>query len=172
VSSTALVLVLYPIDPSIAGLALIYSLSMSTMFQWLIRQAIETENQFTSVERLIHYKHNLPMEAAVHIPGAFLFSRLCFNSPVGFFLAVLHLMRKISLSRCSRQCASKGLAFARSYRFSRCDSFVQFPTFTSSPKSLLQIKTFRENWDCRTHRRCTISLHRLTVRLSNSSFLR
>lgn len=71
-SCTALVLVFSPIDPSISGLALIYVLQMANMFQWLVRLSIETENQFTSVERLTHYKRNLPTEGDGFVPGLIL----------------------------------------------------------------------------------------------------
>eukprot|EP00457_Paulinella_chromatophora_P000315 gb/GEZN01000315.1/.p1 GENE.gb/GEZN01000315.1/~~gb/GEZN01000315.1/.p1 ORF type:complete len:1656 (-),score=281.42 gb/GEZN01000315.1/:61-4743(-) len=50
------------------GLALVYSLSMMAMFQWVIRQSTELENQMTSTERIIRYTH-LPTEAAWDRPA-------------------------------------------------------------------------------------------------------
>lgn len=69
VTATATVLVLAPVPPSIAGIALVYSFQMATLFQWLVRVSIETENQFTSVERLLHYSRKLPREGDFYIDG-------------------------------------------------------------------------------------------------------
>ena len=57
------------VPPSIAGLSLIYAMQMATMFQWLVRVTIETENHYTSVERLMHYEKNLPYEGDYIIKG-------------------------------------------------------------------------------------------------------
>eukprot|EP01091_Cochliopodium_minus_P010616 TRINITY_DN2850_c0_g1_i3.p1 TRINITY_DN2850_c0_g1~~TRINITY_DN2850_c0_g1_i3.p1 ORF type:complete len:720 (-),score=229.12 TRINITY_DN2850_c0_g1_i3:506-2665(-) len=49
-------------NPASAGLAITYSMLMSTFFQWAIRNMVESENYMTSVERILHYSNNVPME--------------------------------------------------------------------------------------------------------------
>ncbi|GAB5360672.1 hypothetical protein AAMO2058_000647400 [Amorphochlora amoebiformis] len=43
------------VDPSLAGLALVYAVSMSSLFPWMVRQSAEVENLMTSVERIYEY---------------------------------------------------------------------------------------------------------------------
>ena len=45
-----------------AGLALAYSLQLTGSMQWAVRVAVETENNMTSVERLNHYRAEIPVE--------------------------------------------------------------------------------------------------------------
>lgn len=62
ITLAALLLVLTPIPPELAGVVLLYAISMTTLFQWLVRNFIEFESHMTSVERLTHYQRNLPVE--------------------------------------------------------------------------------------------------------------
>ncbi len=50
-------------QPAFAGVALSYSLRISTTLQWAVRQWIETESLVTSVERILEYAENIPVEA-------------------------------------------------------------------------------------------------------------
>jgi len=46
------------------GLAITQSIGLTSLFQWVIRQSAELENQMTSVERVIEYS-NVPQEPAL-----------------------------------------------------------------------------------------------------------
>ena len=48
---TALAAVTLNLDPGLAGLLLLYSIQLSGMFQWCVRQGAEVESYMTSVER-------------------------------------------------------------------------------------------------------------------------
>jgi len=48
------------------GLALAHVLNMSGMMQWAVRQTAETENDMTSVERMLEYT-KLPQVPAYHL---------------------------------------------------------------------------------------------------------
>ena len=50
------------INGSEAGLVISSAMSLTGYFQWAIRQSAESENQMTSVERVIEYS-KLPSEA-------------------------------------------------------------------------------------------------------------
>ena len=50
-------------NPANSGLALTYALLVAAFFQWAIRNLIDTEAYMTSVERILHYANNVPMEA-------------------------------------------------------------------------------------------------------------
>lgn len=50
------------------SLAVTYSLQVTSVFNWCVRQAAETENQMNSVERLLYYEKELEHEAAAVIP--------------------------------------------------------------------------------------------------------
>ena len=67
VVSTALVLTKGTIDPAVAGLALVYSLSLTSVLQWSVRVANMTENTMTAVERLMYYR-TIQVEADDHCP--------------------------------------------------------------------------------------------------------
>lgn len=47
---------------STIGLSLVYSVMLSGMFQWVVRQSAEVENQMVSVERLVEYSSLEPEE--------------------------------------------------------------------------------------------------------------
>ncbi|CAI6007087.1 unnamed protein product [Closterium sp. NIES-65] len=49
------------LPPGLVALALSYTLQMSGMLQWAVRQGAEVENMFTGVERALEYTH-LPQE--------------------------------------------------------------------------------------------------------------
>lgn len=49
------------VDPALVGLSLSYTLMMTGMFQWMVRQSAEVENQMISVERCLEYT-KLPTE--------------------------------------------------------------------------------------------------------------
>ncbi|GJP67873.1 hypothetical protein CLOP_g24635 [Closterium sp. NIES-67] len=51
------------LPPGLVALALSYTLQMSGMLQWAVRQGAEVENMFTGVERALEYT-NLPQEEA------------------------------------------------------------------------------------------------------------
>jgi ABC-type multidrug transport system fused ATPase/permease subunit len=51
-----------------AGLALAYSLQLTGSMQWAVRVAVETENNMTSVERLNHYRAEIPEERQARAP--------------------------------------------------------------------------------------------------------
>ena len=50
------------VPPGLIGLALVYVLGLSGMFQYMMRQSTLVETYMTSVERLNHYAHRLPAE--------------------------------------------------------------------------------------------------------------
>ena len=52
------------LNGGLAGLALTSSIGLLRTFQWGIRESVETENQMTSVERVLEYSE-LPTEAAL-----------------------------------------------------------------------------------------------------------
>ncbi|CAF0946034.1 unnamed protein product [Rotaria sordida] len=52
-------------DPSSVALALSYCISLTTLFQWGVRQSAETENFMTSAERIDEYSH-IPSEAGFY----------------------------------------------------------------------------------------------------------
>lgn len=62
------------VPASLSALALSYALQTTGMMQWGVRMLAETENQMTSVERLMYYTDNLDQEApgvvANHVPPA------------------------------------------------------------------------------------------------------
>jgi ATP-binding cassette subfamily C (CFTR/MRP) protein 1 len=49
-------------QPAFAAIALTYSLRMSTILQWSVRQFIESESLITSVERILDFAENIPVE--------------------------------------------------------------------------------------------------------------
>ena len=55
------------IEPAVAGLALTYSLMLTSILQWTVRIANMTENTMTAVERLLHYR-SISTEAAEVCP--------------------------------------------------------------------------------------------------------
>ncbi|KAG0148314.1 hypothetical protein CROQUDRAFT_669974 [Cronartium quercuum f. sp. fusiforme G11] len=57
------------LNPSQTGLILSYILSIAQSFSWMVRQVAEVENDFNSVERLIHYEENLEQEAPAILPA-------------------------------------------------------------------------------------------------------
>ncbi len=56
------------LNPSVVGLALVYALQLVGILQWTVRLVIETENNMTSVERLLHFG-NVPQEPPETIAG-------------------------------------------------------------------------------------------------------
>ena len=53
------------LNGSDAGLAISSAMALTGSLQWGVRQAADTENQMTSVERVIEYE-NLPSEAPLY----------------------------------------------------------------------------------------------------------
>eukprot|EP00049_Salpingoeca_infusionum_P016291 m.331039 g.331039 ORF g.331039 m.331039 type:complete len:1527 (+) comp16052_c2_seq5:749-5329(+) len=51
-------------DPGLLGIALAYSMTLSGMFQFMVRRSALVESLMTSVERVNHYINNLPQEGA------------------------------------------------------------------------------------------------------------
>ncbi|KAL5236136.1 hypothetical protein ACI65C_003546 [Semiaphis heraclei] len=49
------------------GLAITQAIGLTSLFQWVIRQSAELENQMTSVERVLEYS-NVPQESALESP--------------------------------------------------------------------------------------------------------
>lgn len=49
--------------PGLLALAVTYSLQVTAVFNWSVRQAAETENNMASVERLVYYEKELEHEA-------------------------------------------------------------------------------------------------------------
>jgi len=69
VAGVALCMVLTPdMAPSTAALALTYTMSVAQTMAQLIRVYVDSENQFTSVERLAYYVTSLDQEADVATP--------------------------------------------------------------------------------------------------------
>lgn len=58
----------FSISPSQTGLVLSYIISVQQAFGWLVRQSAEVENDFNSVERIVHYTRQLEQEAPHEIP--------------------------------------------------------------------------------------------------------
>ncbi|CAF1191662.1 unnamed protein product [Rotaria sp. Silwood1] len=52
-------------DPSSVALGLSYCISLTTLFQWGVRQSAETENYMTSAERIDEYSH-IPSESGFY----------------------------------------------------------------------------------------------------------
>jgi len=61
---TAVLLVHFkiPVDPGLIGLSVTYTLSLSGMLQFMVRQSALVETFMTSVERIISYGRELPSE--------------------------------------------------------------------------------------------------------------
>ncbi|KAJ7381467.1 hypothetical protein OS493_001605 [Desmophyllum pertusum] len=70
VSIAALMVVLIKgtLPPAFLGLVLTYSLRMTSLLQFTVRQVTETEARFTSVERISYYIRSVPSEAELEIP--------------------------------------------------------------------------------------------------------
>uniref|UniRef100_A0A3Q3NJL9 ATP-binding cassette, sub-family C (CFTR/MRP), member 12 n=1 Tax=Labrus bergylta TaxID=56723 RepID=A0A3Q3NJL9_9LABR len=58
------------ISPSMKGLALSYTIQLTGMLQFVVRQATEVEARFNSVERLMEYITGCTSEAPRHMKGA------------------------------------------------------------------------------------------------------
>ncbi|KAI9000570.1 P-loop containing nucleoside triphosphate hydrolase protein [Trametes punicea] len=58
----------FSISPSQTGVVLSYIISVQQAFGWLVRQSAEVENDFNSVERIVHYVKELEQEPAHLIP--------------------------------------------------------------------------------------------------------
>ncbi|PIL29785.1 ATP-binding cassette transporter [Ganoderma sinense ZZ0214-1] len=58
----------FSISPSQTGVVLSYIISVQQAFGWLVRQSAEVENDFNSVERIVHYERELEQEAQHEIP--------------------------------------------------------------------------------------------------------
>jgi ABC-type multidrug transport system fused ATPase/permease subunit len=52
-------------DPGLIALCITYSLQMSFVLTWCIKQATEAETHMQSVERLLHYSDAIPKESAI-----------------------------------------------------------------------------------------------------------
>nr|VWO99753.1 Phosphate:H symporter (Phosphate:H symporter, variant) [Ganoderma boninense] len=52
----------------VTGVVLSYIISVQQAFGWLVRQSAEVENDFNSVERIVHYTRELEQEAPHEIP--------------------------------------------------------------------------------------------------------
>lgn len=57
------------VDPTLVGLALVYSLTLVGFLQWTVRLIAEAENAFTSVERVVGF-HDLPGEPPYRVARA------------------------------------------------------------------------------------------------------
>jgi ABC-type multidrug transport system fused ATPase/permease subunit len=57
-------------SPSLAGLIIAYSLSVTGVMNWCVRQFADTEAQSISSERLTHYAWKLPVERAIPLHPA------------------------------------------------------------------------------------------------------
>ncbi|TBU24051.1 ABC transporter [Dichomitus squalens] len=58
----------FHVSPSQTGVVLSYIISVQQAFGWLVRQTAEVENDFNSVERIVHYATQLEQEAPHEIP--------------------------------------------------------------------------------------------------------
>lgn len=58
----------FSISPAQTGLVLSYIISVQQAFGWMVRQIAEVENDFNSVERIVHYSKELEQEAPHEIP--------------------------------------------------------------------------------------------------------
>lgn len=56
--------ILFPISASLAGLLIVYTLTLTSQLQWALRQAVELETKMTSVERLAYFDTLDPEEPA------------------------------------------------------------------------------------------------------------
>eukprot|EP00762_Andalucia_godoyi_P000617 ANDGO_05406.mRNA.1 ABC transporter C family member 2 len=52
------------LNDGLAGLVLLYSQSMTGLLNWTVRMATDSEAQMNSVERLLHFSDNVPVEPA------------------------------------------------------------------------------------------------------------
>ncbi|KAI0360140.1 P-loop containing nucleoside triphosphate hydrolase protein [Trametes cingulata] len=52
----------FSISPSQTGVVLSYIISVQQAFGWMVRQSAEVENDFNSVERIVHYVNDLEQE--------------------------------------------------------------------------------------------------------------
>eukprot|EP00937_MAST-01D_sp_MAST-1D-sp2_P003699 g3699.t1 len=50
------------VDAGLIGLSLVYAISLSGTFQYMVRQSAAVETMMSSVQRLLHYKTNIPPE--------------------------------------------------------------------------------------------------------------
>ncbi|OSD06330.1 P-loop containing nucleoside triphosphate hydrolase protein [Trametes coccinea BRFM310] len=58
----------FTISPSQTGVVLSYIISVQQAFGWMVRQSAEVENDFNSVERIVHYVKELEQEPPHLIP--------------------------------------------------------------------------------------------------------
>ncbi|PCH42273.1 hypothetical protein WOLCODRAFT_137808 [Wolfiporia cocos MD-104 SS10] len=58
----------FSISPSQTGVVLSYIISVQQAFGWLVRQSAEVENDFNSVERIVHYANQLEQESPHDLP--------------------------------------------------------------------------------------------------------
>lgn len=63
ITGLCVVLTYDSLTPALAGLALSFSIQMTGLFQFTIRQAIESEAKFVAVQRLQHYSEDVESEA-------------------------------------------------------------------------------------------------------------
>ncbi|KAL9976502.1 hypothetical protein ACROYT_G013811 [Oculina patagonica] len=68
IASLMVVLIKGTLPPAFLGLVLTYSLRMTSLLQFTVRQVAETEARFTSVERISYYIRSVPSEAEMEIP--------------------------------------------------------------------------------------------------------
>ena len=52
----------FPYFSGMVGFASVYAMSLSGLFQYMVRQSAQVETQMTSVERILHYATRLPQE--------------------------------------------------------------------------------------------------------------
>ncbi|OBZ72495.1 Oligomycin resistance ATP-dependent permease YOR1 [Grifola frondosa] len=58
----------FSISPSQTGVVLSYIISVQQAFGWMVRQSAEVENDFNSVERIVHYATELEQEPPHQLP--------------------------------------------------------------------------------------------------------
>ncbi|RMX50857.1 hypothetical protein pdam_00017257 [Pocillopora damicornis] len=68
IAGLMVVLIKGTLPPAFLGLVLTYSLRMTSLLQFTVRQVAETEARFTSVERISYYIRSVPSEAELEIP--------------------------------------------------------------------------------------------------------
>lgn len=56
------------------GLTIVYVATLSSMFQWIVRQSAEVENQMTGVERILEYASLTPEQSPAQAPDTLDFS--------------------------------------------------------------------------------------------------